>query len=83
VPNHTLQLTLGGIGGKPGEVDGRIEVREEVSVTMSFDHDIVVGALAARFAQRGRELVERADGLGDVAGLEGPPPTQARAPGPP
>lgn len=83
VPNHTLQLTLGGIAEKPGVVEGRIEVREYLSVTMSFDHDIVDGAPAARFAQRWRELVERADGLGDVAGQEGPPPTRARAPGPP
>ena len=51
VPNHSLQLTLGGIGAKPGVVEGRIEVREYLSVTISFDHDVIDGAPAARFLQ--------------------------------
>lgn len=59
VPNHTLQLTLGGIAEKPAVVAGRIEPREFLSVTISFDHDIVDGAPAARFAQHWKELVER------------------------
>jgi hypothetical protein len=63
VPNHTLQLTLGGIAEKPGVVDGRVAVREYLSVTVSFDHDIVDGAPAARFTQRLQELVESGDGL--------------------
>lgn len=67
VPNHTLQITLGGIAERPGVVAGQIVVREYLSVTMSIDHDIVDGAPAARFAQRWKELVERADGLDDLA----------------
>lgn len=63
VPSHTLQLTLGGIAEKPGVVAGRIEPREYLSVTISFDHDIVDGAPAARFAQGWKERVERGDGL--------------------
>ena len=63
VPNHTLQLTLGGIATKPALVDGAIHAREFMSVTVSFDHDIVDGAPAARFTQRLRELVESGDGL--------------------
>lgn len=62
-PNHTLQLTLGGIAQKPGIVAGRIEAREYLSVTISIDHDIVDGAPAARFAQQLRELVESGSGL--------------------
>ncbi|MGD8464965.1 MAG: 2-oxo acid dehydrogenase subunit E2 [Anaerolineae bacterium] len=65
VPNHTLQLTLGGIAEKPGVVDSRIEVREYLSVTISFDHDIVDGAPAARFTQRLKELIESGFGLCD------------------
>jgi hypothetical protein len=65
VPNHTLQLTLGGIGEKPAVVDGRIEARKFLSVTVSFDHDLVDGAPAARFIHRLKKLVERADGLCD------------------
>jgi hypothetical protein len=63
VPNHTLQLTLGGIGEKPGVVDHRIEVRKYLSVTISFDHDIVDGAPVARFIQRLKKLIESGDGL--------------------
>lgn len=58
VPNHSLQLTLGGIGEKPGVVEQRIEVRQYLSVTISFDHDVIDGAPAARFIQRLKELVE-------------------------
>jgi len=63
VPNHTLQLTLGGIGEKPGVVEHRVAVREYLSVTISFDHDVIDGAPAARFIQRLKELVESGYGL--------------------
>ena len=63
VPNHSLQLTLGGIGEKPGVVDHRVEVRKYLSVTISFDHDVIDGAPAARFIQRLRKLVESGYGL--------------------
>lgn len=63
-PNHTLQLTLGGIAEKPGVVDHRVAVREYLSVTISVDHDVIDGAPAARFVQRLRQLVEGGDGLG-------------------
>lgn len=59
VPNHTLQLTLGGVGEKPGVVDHRVEVRTFMSVTISFDHDIVDGAPVTRFIQRLKKLVEK------------------------
>lgn len=63
VPNHTLQLTLGGVSEKPGVVDHRVEVRKYLSVTISFDHDVVDGAPSARFLQRLKSLVESGDGL--------------------
>jgi len=65
VPNHSLQITLGGVGEKPGVVDHRIEVRKYLSVTISFDHDIIDGAPVARFLQRLKKLIESGDGLGD------------------
>jgi len=61
--NFPLTVTLGGIAEKPGVVEGRIEVRQYLCVTVSFDHDIVDGAPAARFTQRFRELVESGYGL--------------------
>jgi pyruvate/2-oxoglutarate dehydrogenase complex dihydrolipoamide acyltransferase (E2) component len=63
VSNHTLQVTLGGITERPGVVEGRIEAREYLSVTVSFDHDIVDGAPAARFTQRFKEMIESGYGL--------------------
>lgn len=61
----TLCITLGGIAEKPGVVDGRIEIREYLSVTVSFDHDIVDSAPAARFTQRFKEHIESGYGLID------------------
>jgi pyruvate/2-oxoglutarate dehydrogenase complex dihydrolipoamide acyltransferase (E2) component len=65
VPNHSLQLTLGGIGEKPGVVNGRVEVRKFMSVTVSFDHDVIDGAPAARFMHRLKKLIESGCGLDD------------------
>jgi hypothetical protein len=59
----TLNVTLGGIAEKPGVVDGRIEIREYLSLTVSFDHDIVDGAPAARFTERFKDLIEKGYGL--------------------
>jgi pyruvate/2-oxoglutarate dehydrogenase complex dihydrolipoamide acyltransferase (E2) component len=58
-----LGLILGGITAKPAVVDGRIAIREYLSVTVDFDHDTVDGAPAARFVQRLRELIEGGYGL--------------------
>ena len=63
---YTLNLTLGGIATKPAVVDGQIVPREMLSVTLSFDHDVVDGAPAARFAERLKKLVEGAAGLEEI-----------------
>jgi len=65
IGSHTTGLTLGGISRRPVLVDGRIEPREILDMTLSFDHDIVDGAPAARFASRLRQLIESAEGLDD------------------
>ena len=61
--NYTLQLTVGGIDRKPAVVDGDVEPREFLSLTATFDHDVVDGAPAARFVQRLSELIEGSHGL--------------------
>jgi pyruvate/2-oxoglutarate dehydrogenase complex dihydrolipoamide acyltransferase (E2) component len=61
--DHTLDLTLGGIAVKPGVVDGHIRLREYLSVTLSFNHALIDGAPAARFARRLQDLVESGYGL--------------------
>ena len=64
-PPTTLMMTVGGIGQKPGVVDGQIAVRDYLSLTISFDHEIIDGAPAARFTQRLKELIESGHGLFD------------------
>jgi pyruvate/2-oxoglutarate dehydrogenase complex dihydrolipoamide acyltransferase (E2) component len=66
LPVHTIGLLLGGIAEKPGVVEGRIEVREFLDLTVSIDHDVVDGADAARFVKALRALIESGDGLDDA-----------------
>jgi hypothetical protein len=70
LPSHTLGLTVGGIARKPGLCDDRVEVREYLHLTLSFDHDIVDGAPATRFARRLTELIEAATVLEEVLEME-------------
>ena len=67
LPMHTLGLTVGDIASKPGVSEGRIEIREYLCLTITFDHDVVDGAPAARFAQRVKEHLESGYGLGTTA----------------
>lgn len=55
---HTLDVTLGGIAGKPGVVDGQIAIRVSLCMTLSLEHTIIDGAPAARFCARLKELIE-------------------------
>lgn len=59
MPLYTLGVTLGGIVKRSEWIDGRLEAREYLCVTLSFDHDIVDGGPATRFAQHFKELLER------------------------
>lgn len=61
--NYTLQITVGGIGTKPRLIDGELQSREFLSLTVTFDHDVVDGAPAARFVQRLGEVLEAGTGL--------------------
>jgi pyruvate/2-oxoglutarate dehydrogenase complex dihydrolipoamide acyltransferase (E2) component len=60
LPTHTLGLTVGGIVEKPGIYEGQVTAREYLHLTLAFDHDIVDGAPAARFAQKLVALLETA-----------------------
>src|SRR5713226_1548421 len=62
---HPLWMTVGGIGQKPGVVDGQIAIRDYLSLTISFDHNIIDGAPAARFTERLKDLIESGYGLDD------------------
>jgi pyruvate/2-oxoglutarate dehydrogenase complex dihydrolipoamide acyltransferase (E2) component len=63
---NPLGLVVGSIAWKPAVVEGRIEPREILNLTVSFDHDIVDGSPATRFVRRLVELIESAAGLGEM-----------------
>ncbi len=48
-------------------VDGRVEPREILNLTVVFDHDVIDGAPAARFVHRLVELIESGYGLEEEA----------------
>jgi pyruvate/2-oxoglutarate dehydrogenase complex dihydrolipoamide acyltransferase (E2) component len=60
LPLHTLGLTVGGISEKPRGYEGQVVLRQVLNLTLSFDHDIVDGAPAARFARGLVDLIESA-----------------------
>jgi len=62
---HPLGLVVGGIVWKPAVIEGRIEPREILNLTVSFDHDVVDGAPATRFVRRLVELIECGYGLNE------------------
>jgi pyruvate/2-oxoglutarate dehydrogenase complex dihydrolipoamide acyltransferase (E2) component len=63
--SHSLVITVGGIGEKPGVVDGHIAIREYLSLTISFNHEVIDGAPATRFVQRLKDLIESSYSLDD------------------
>lgn len=65
LPGHTLSVTVGGIESKPGLINGEQQNKEQICMTVTFDHDIVDGAPAARFIQRFAALVQEGAGLVD------------------
>jgi hypothetical protein len=59
----TVAVAVGGIAARPVMVEGHLEEREHLCLTLSFDHDIVDGAPAARFTKRFSELLASGDVL--------------------
>ena len=51
-------LAIGGVEEKPVVVDGALEVRQRMRVTMSCDHRVIDGATGARFLQTVRRYIE-------------------------
>ncbi len=52
-------LGIGRIVNKPVGVNGKLVLRDRLTLSLSFDHRIIDGAPAARFLQRIGQLVER------------------------
>jgi pyruvate/2-oxoglutarate dehydrogenase complex dihydrolipoamide acyltransferase (E2) component len=55
-------ITVGGIGPKQEDVDGE-GATEYLNLTVSFDHNMMDAAPAARFTERFKELIESGYGL--------------------
>jgi pyruvate/2-oxoglutarate dehydrogenase complex dihydrolipoamide acyltransferase (E2) component len=66
---QVLGLVVGSIAWKPAVVEGRLEPREILHLTVVFDHEVIDGAPAARFTRRLVELIESGYGLGEVQAL--------------
>jgi pyruvate/2-oxoglutarate dehydrogenase complex dihydrolipoamide acyltransferase (E2) component len=56
-------ITVGGIGQKRELVDGEIVTRDYLSLTVSFDHNMMDAAPGARFTERFKKLIEAGYGL--------------------
>ena len=61
--SHALDLIVGGTARKIMEVEGRMEPRDVLSLTILFDHEVIDGAPAARFTRTLVELIEGGYGL--------------------
>ncbi len=51
-------LAVGGVEAKPVVIDGKVEVRQRMRVTMSCDHRAIDGATGAKFLQTLRRFTE-------------------------
>lgn len=58
---------MGGIGTKPRFMDGDLQSRVLLSLTVTVDHDVVDGAQAARFVEGLRQRLEAGRGLDDAS----------------
>jgi pyruvate/2-oxoglutarate dehydrogenase complex dihydrolipoamide acyltransferase (E2) component len=63
-----LMVTIGGSVTRPALVDGKVENHEYLPLTLSFDHSVIDGAPAARFATTLRQAVETAGVLAQEVG---------------
>ena len=62
-PPESAILAVGSITPTPVVVDGQIVVRNRMKVTLSSDHRAIDGAIAARFLQEVKRLLEEPFGL--------------------
>ncbi len=57
-PPEAAILAVGAVDDKAVVIDGAIEIRKRMRVTMSCDHRVIDGALGAQFLQTLRRLIE-------------------------
>jgi pyruvate/2-oxoglutarate dehydrogenase complex dihydrolipoamide acyltransferase (E2) component len=64
----TLAVAVGSIVERPRLSEGQVQARECLCITLAFDHDIIDGAPAARFAKRFSELLTSCEALTELEG---------------
>lgn len=58
-PPEAAILAVGGIKKRPVVIDETVEIRSMMTITLSSDHRIIDGAIAARFLARLRRILEQ------------------------
>jgi pyruvate/2-oxoglutarate dehydrogenase complex dihydrolipoamide acyltransferase (E2) component len=66
VGGATVAVGVGGIITRPAMVDGMLEERERLCLTITFNHDIVDGAPAARFIKTFSGLLQTGELLNEM-----------------
>jgi len=67
VTPHNLVLVVGGIKIRPEYINGTVEPRDMLSLTLALDHDVMDGAPATRFLVDLVHFIERAYGVVDIS----------------
>jgi pyruvate dehydrogenase E2 component (dihydrolipoamide acetyltransferase) len=57
-PPEAAILAIGAAEPKPSVVDGKVEIRHKLRVTLSCDHRVIDGATGAQFLRTLRQLIE-------------------------
>jgi pyruvate dehydrogenase E2 component (dihydrolipoamide acetyltransferase) len=57
-PPEAAILGVGRIAKRPAVIDGQLGIRDEMELSLSFDHRVVDGAPAAQFLQRVVQVLE-------------------------
>lgn len=61
--HRPMAFAIGNIGKKPAVVGSEIHIREFLSMTISFNHDLVDGVPAARFVNRLKQRIEGVEAI--------------------
>ncbi len=56
----SLEVVVGGMTQRPRAVNGQVEIRDVLDLTLVIDHNVGDGAPATRFGAELRELIETA-----------------------
>lgn len=68
--SSTITVSVGSIAKRPTLIEGDIREREYLCLTLTFDHEVVDGAPAARLTSRFAEILSSADELRSATSQE-------------